>query len=72
MSTRQRVRLADRHETGVAALVAVWTLAFLVRSRLAQTDRLGDLANEALLSLLFVVPAMLVGWAALALIERRR
>ncbi len=66
------VRLSDRHETGVALLVAVWTGAFLVRSRLTQSARLGDLANEALLSLLFVVPIMLLGWAALALIDRRR
>ncbi len=53
-------------------LVVVWTAAFVLRSRLAQFDRLSDVANEALLSLLFIVPIMLVGWAALAVIDRRR
>ncbi len=66
-SVRARLaRLADRHETGVAFLVVAWTAAFLVRSRLAQTERLTDVTNEALLSLLFVVPIMLTAWAALA------
>jgi hypothetical protein len=60
----------DRYETGVALLVAAWTAAFLVRSRLAQSDRLTELANEALLSLLLVVPIMLVGWAALVVADR--
>ena len=64
-------RLADRHESGVALLVATWTAAFLVRSRLMQTERLSDVANEALLSLLFVVPIILVAWGALAVADRR-
>ena len=65
VSPRPRpARVVDRYETGVVLLVAAWTAAFLVRSRLAQSDRLTDLANEALLSLLFVVPIMLVGWGA--------
>src|SRR5215472_11332905 len=60
-----RMRLVDRYEAGVAMLVATWTAAFLLRSHLAQIDRLGELADEALLSLLFVVPIMLVGWGSL-------
>ena len=63
-------RLVDRYETSVAFLVAAWTAAFLVRSRLAQTERLSELANEALLSLLLVVPIMLVAWGALV-VDRR-
>ncbi len=63
-------RLVDRHETGVVLLVAAWTAAFLVRSRLAQSDRLTDLTNEALLSLLFVVPIMFFGWGALVVADR--
>ena len=62
-SVRARfARLVDRYETSVAFLVVAWTVAFLVRSRLAQTDRLSDVVNEALLSLLFVVPIMLIAW----------
>jgi hypothetical protein len=63
-------RLVDRYETSVAFLVVAWTAAFLVRSRLAQTERLSELANEALLSLLFVVPIMLTAWA-LVVADRR-
>ena len=66
-----RVRLIDRYETGVASLVVLWTAAFMLRGRLAQTERLTDIGNEALLSLLFVVPTMLVAWAALAFADRR-
>lgn len=64
-------RLIDRYETSVAFLVVAWTVAFLVRSRLAQTERLSDVANEALLSLLFVVPIMLIAWGALVVADRR-
>lgn len=66
-----RVRLVDRYETGIAMLVATWTAAFLLRSRLSQIDRLSELANEALLSLLFVVPIMLVAWGSLVVVDRR-
>ena len=70
-ATSRRVRLADRPETGVAMLVGVWTFAFIVRSRLAQTGTLTDIADEALLSLLLVVPVMLIGWGLLAFADRR-
>ncbi len=71
VSRRPRpARFVDRYETGVVLLVAMWTAAFLVRSRLAQSDRLTDLTNEALLSLLFVVPIMFVGWGALVVADR--
>jgi hypothetical protein len=69
-STTRRARLVDRPETGITLLVATWTAGFVARSRLEQSDRLSDFANEALLSLLFVVPIMLVGWGALALVDR--
>ncbi|HEY2164457.1 MAG TPA: hypothetical protein VGH04_10720 [Gemmatimonadaceae bacterium] len=71
-SVRVRLaRLVDRYETSVAFLVVAWTAAFLVRSRLVQTERLNALANEALLSLLFVVPIMLIAWGALVVADRR-
>jgi hypothetical protein len=66
-----RPRLVDRHETGVVLLVALWTTGFVVRSRLAQSGRLSDIANEALLSLLLMIPIMLVGWGALAIADWR-
>ena len=70
-SVRARLaRLVDRYETSVAFLVVAWTAAFLVRSRLAQADRLSELANEALLSLLLVVPIMLIAWGALVAADR--
>jgi len=68
---RVRLRLIDRYEFGLALLVAAWTTGFIVRSRLAQNGRLTDIANEALLSLLFVIPIMLVGWGLLAIADRR-
>jgi len=64
-------RLVDRYETSVVFLVMAWTAAFLVRSRLAQAERLSELANEALLSLLVVVPIMLVAWGGLVVADRR-
>ncbi len=71
-SVRARLaRLVDRYETSVVFLVVAWTTAFLVRSRLAQAERLSELANEALLSLLLVVPIMLIAWGALVVADRR-
>jgi hypothetical protein len=64
-------RVVDRYETGAALLVALWTVAFVLRSNLAQAERLSDVGNEALLSLLIVVPIMLVGWGVLAIADRR-
>jgi hypothetical protein len=64
-------RFVDRYESGVALLVSTWTAAFVVRSRLEQSGRLSELGNEALLSLLFVVPIMLVAWGILAVADRR-
>lgn len=70
LAPAQRVRLADRYETGVALLVALWSASFVARARLANADRLSDIGNEALLSLLFVVPIMLAAWGLLAAVDR--
>ncbi len=67
----RRERLTDRYETGVAMLVAIWSAAFAIRSRLEQSGRLSEIRNEALLSLLFVVPILLVCWGVLAVADRR-
>lgn len=66
-----RPRVIDRHEPSIALLVAVWTAAFLLRSRLAATERLSDIGNEALLSFIVVVPVILLSWGVLALADRR-
>ena len=63
-------RLIDRHETGVALLVIVWSLALLSRDWLSAHDALTTVRDEALSSLIYVVPAMLAGWALLALGDR--
>lgn len=65
------MKIVDRYETSVVLLVMLWTAAFLARLRLAQAERLSDVGNEALLSLLFVVPAILLSWGALAFADRR-
>ena len=70
MESTRRPRLVDRYETGVAMLVAIWTVGFIARGRLARAGQLGDVRNEALLSLLFVVPIMLVAWGVLAAVDR--
>lgn len=67
----RRERFRDRYESGVALLVSTWTAAFVIRSRLEQSGRLTEIGNEALLSLLFVVPIMLVGWGVLLVADRR-
>jgi hypothetical protein len=64
-------RLIERFNPGVTLLVAVWTIAFELRRWLEARGTLTPVADEALLSLLFVVPIMLVGWAAITIGERR-
>ena len=70
LTAATRVRLVDRYETGVALLVGLWTASFVARGRLAHADRLSDVGNEALLSLLFVVPIMLASWGLLVAADR--
>jgi hypothetical protein len=67
----RRERFRDRYEAGVAFLVSTWTAAFVIRARLGQSGRLNEIGNEALLSLLFVVPIMLIGWGVLAVADQR-
>jgi hypothetical protein len=68
MSTKTQ-KLSDRAETGVALLVLVWCAALLARDYLARHEALTGLRNEALTSLLWVVPFMLLGWGLFALGE---
>jgi hypothetical protein len=71
VTRRPITKIIDRHEPSIALLVAVWTAAFLLRSRLAVMERLSDTGNEALLSVIVVIPVMLLSWGALAFADRR-
>jgi hypothetical protein len=71
VTPRAITKVVNRYEPSVALLVAVWTAAFLLRSRLAATERLSDTGNEALLSLIVVIPIMVLSWGVLAFADRR-
>lgn len=64
-------RIVERFNPGVTLLVLLWTAAFAVRERLEQRGMLERTADDALRSLLYVVPTMLVGWGVLILADRR-
>ena len=63
-------RLIDSYNPGVTFLVAVWVLGYAIRDQLDQRGMLGDTADDALTSLLFVVPIMLLGWGLLTVLQR--
>lgn len=63
-------RLIDVYNPGVTMLVAIWSVGFAVRTMLIRRGALTQIAEEALLSLLLVVPLMLIGWGLLAVAER--
>jgi hypothetical protein len=64
-------RIVESYNPGVTLLVLLWTAAFAVRERLAQRGMLERTIDDALRSLLYVVPIMLVGWGVLILADRR-
>ena len=64
-------RLIDHHNPGVTLLVVLWAAAFALRRRLIVAERLQEMGDNALKSLLFVIPIMLVGWGVLAVVDRR-
>jgi hypothetical protein len=55
-------RVIEIHNPGVTMLVAIWSAGFALRTVLIRREALTQIADEALLSLLLVVPLMLVGW----------
>ena len=63
-------RLIDIFNPGITLLVLVWVVGLTARRYLVERDRLAGIADQALTSLAFVVPLMLVGWAALAIADR--
>jgi len=64
-------RVIDGYNPGVTMLVSVWVVGFALRVWLVQRELLTQIADEALMSLLFVVPIMLVGWGVAAVADRR-
>lgn len=71
-STRPIVaRIIDSYNPGITLLVLLWIGAFAFRARLVQHGTLEPVVNDALRSLLCVIPIMLVGWAVLAVADRK-
>jgi hypothetical protein len=64
-------RLIDAYNPGITILVLLWMGAYAVRQRLIQTGALTDLVDDALKSLLLVIPLMLAGWGPLVAVDRR-
>ena len=60
-------RIIDGHNPGVTMLLLVWLGGLTLRMWLDRAGMLTDLTDDALRSLIYVVPVMLVGWAALAI-----
>ena len=63
-------RLIDVYNPGVTCLVVIWVAGLSLRRYLAEHEMLTQIRDEALLSLIYVVPIMLIGWGVFALIER--
>jgi len=59
----------DAYNPGVTFLTLIWVVGISVRKYLADHDQLTQLRYEALTSLIYVVPVMLVGWAILTVFE---
>lgn len=64
-------RVLDAHNPGVTMLVSIWVAGFALRTWLVQRELLTQLTNEALMSLLCVVPIMLVAWGVAAVADKR-
>ena len=63
-------RIIEAYNPGVTFLVAVWVVGYSCRQILDIRGLLTDTIDDALTSLLFVVPIMLLGWGALSLLQR--
>lgn len=63
-------RVIAIYNPGVTMLVAIWSVGFAVRTMLLRRGALTQIAEEALLSLLLVVPLMLIGWGLFTVAER--
>ena len=59
-------RVIDAYNPGVTMLVSIWAAGFALRTWLVRRGLLTQVTNEALMSLLFVVPIMLLASLLLA------
>lgn len=64
-------KLIDAYNPGITMLVVLWIVAFAAREKLIQTGALAEMGDNALKSLLLVIPIMLAGWGVLAAVDRR-
>ena len=72
LSARSLVsRIIGAYNPGITVLVLLWTGAFALRQQLIRTGALTDLVDDALKSLLLVIPVMLAGWGPLVALDRR-
>ncbi|MEO7086466.1 MAG: hypothetical protein ABI442_06185 [Gemmatimonadaceae bacterium] len=64
-------KLIHSYNPGITLLVVLWTAAFALRERLLKAGPIDQLADNAIKSLLLVIPIMLAGWAVLTVVDRR-
>ena len=64
-------RLIDGFNPAITLLMAVWVVGLTARRYLLERELLTGFADRALTSLAFVVPLMLVGWAALEYLDKK-
>jgi len=63
-------RLIDGYNPAITMLLSIWVLAIATRRYLSERDLLSQTGYEALTSLVYVIPVMLVAWAVLAVSDR--
>jgi hypothetical protein len=63
-------RVIDAYNPGVTMLLVIWSAAFALRSWLTRHEMLTKVGDDALRSLLYVVPIMLIGWPVMAIADR--
>ena len=60
-------RIIDGYNPGITMLLLIWVAGLSLRMWLDRVGMLTQVADEALRSLIYVVPIMLIGWAALSI-----
>ena len=64
-------RLIDGFNPAITLLMLVWVVGLTARRYLLERELLVGFADRALTSLAFVVPLMLIGWAALEYLDKK-
>jgi hypothetical protein len=63
-------RIIDRFNPGVTMLLAAWLAGLTLRNYFIERDRLSQTGYEALTSLIYVAPSMLLAWGVLVIADR--